>query len=185
MAQASMIGDIKSGGRARITWNAKGGDLEVWETEGHGRRVVQLGTEIPMRLWMRFTAKVALAVASMAVDERWLDTEHGHALRTFVKDDVFPGSIWPDGVPLPVAVGQEDPVARRLRRNQHLLAVVSVEGEAVVALMLFGSFASTVGLGVNLERGGDIGWLLDPDSPAPEARPYVSLMQELGALLAD
>jgi hypothetical protein len=184
MARASLIGDVEGGGKARIVWDCRGGDLKAWGVAGEGQRRIRVRTELPLRLWARFSAKVALATASMAIDERWLDTERGTALRAFVSNDAFPSSIWPEGPRLPVPLPKEDPVAQQLRGDQHLLSVMSVDGEAVVGLILFGVFALAVPLGANMQRGDEIAWLLDPRRPAPEARSYWDVMAEIGALPA-
>ncbi len=184
MARATIIGDVEGGGKARIVWDCRGGDLKTWGGAGEGQKRIRVRTELPLRLWVRFSAKVALATASMAIDERWLDTERGTALRAFVSEDAFPSSIWPNGPWLPLALPKDDPVGRHLRGDQHLLSVMSVNGEAVVGLILFGAFASAVPIGVNLQPGEEIAWLLDPHRPAPEAQSYRDVMEEIGALPA-
>jgi hypothetical protein len=136
--------------------------------------------KISMRLWARFTAKIALAVASQGASESWLDTERGRELRAFVRDDQLPPTLWPDGAPLARPLANDDPVALVLKRHQHLLCVLSVDGEAVVGLILFGSFATAVPLGIRL-RSGEVAWLLDHTLPPPQPQPYARLIAELAS----
>jgi hypothetical protein len=131
--------------------------------------------EASVHIWPRFAAKVALGVASLVVDDSWLDTptaielrdvlQNGHPASELAALD-HPGVAW-SAVPFELVAG-----THMLLPPQHLLTfeTTAEEGDWLV-IVVFGELVYRLPLNPLWGDATPQSWLFGPTTPQPRQLP--------------
>lgn len=130
-------------------------------------------------LWPRFGAKVALSLASIVADQRWLDTPGARALQAGFRHGVWPRELYPRGAPWqPEELPPHEEPASLLHRGEHLVGLSPDDG-GCVWMILFGSLIYQLRAFDMSIPSDEYVWLLAPQTTEPGPRAGADLQEWL------
>ena len=133
---------------------------------------------ISQLVWLRATTKMAVATASLVLDELWLDTPQAAKYREFMWDadpTTFDGSGPAGALPTP----QHPLVKELVVPPDHLVLIVPGDGRMVVSIQLFGDLsAGSVEFDIN-GMPPQKAWILDTRARAVEETTFEKLVEKV------
>lgn len=127
-------------------------------------------------VWLRATTKMAVAAASLVLDESWLDTEQAAKYREFLWGE---SPTLCDGRSPAVAYPNPQPELMNdvVQPPTHLVVIVPSRDRVVVSTLLFGNLcAGSIEFGVDGRPPQDA-WLLDPVQRSVHATTFTELAE--------
>lgn len=129
--------------------------------------------------WPRFGAKVALALASLVLQEDWLDSPGARGLQLVVAGRPYPQATFPEGFMFgPRELDPSLEPGSLLRPGEHVLGLDSDHGGRAW-MLLFGALEYHVPLPDADVPASEPTWLLLPQGPTREPAAGKELLEEL------